>query len=115
MPTYHMQVDDWDADPETQLAVLDAGDAKCGMYGRAAYLFAKELFAATAPGAGVAAAISGGVLPLADGTDSVVITISAHVGKSGDYRARVLDLLKAGLDKPQEVAAHETPEPGSGV
>lgn len=100
MPTWHMEVNDWGADPEPTLKYITEQDEKCGAYARAAYQWAQSMFATLiAP-----AAISGGVLPLADGSDSVVVTVSAHVGAPDGrtYRDRVMEYLKGGPD------AHET-------
>ena len=97
MPTWHLEIKDWDADPSAALGTIENSDAKCGAFARAAYRFAADMFGAT----GAPAAISGGWLPLADGSDSVTITVSAHVGAAAvadgrTYRERVMEELRKG-------------------
>jgi hypothetical protein len=113
MGTFHLQVTDWNADPDPVLAEICRQDPECGAYARQAYLFAHNLFARPDLNAPVQAAISGGVLPLADGGMSIVLSVSATNAPDTElsYRDQV---MKAMLTGPDTSSLCTRKQPGGG-
>lgn len=109
MGTFHLEVADWEADPSGALGEIASKDPACGHYASQAYQFARDLFSPHK----ARAAISGGVLPLADGGSSVTLSISAFVGPASElsYRDRIMELVRQGPE-PELLCTRPQPDGG---